>query len=168
METKGTELIINGTSGQASSLIGLLQKAPGFDDPHFLSPVTQQRGKELFNLSATINMPFPREPGMERPVANPEDRPPSRTNKASQPPADSGHAKPMAKPEAPAVVAPKASGARLSPTAPQAGVAASSAPPGEQAVIDFPRETPVQPVTNIRGSRNSAPVPDRIISGSGS
>lgn len=61
MEVKGNELIINGTSSSASSLIGLLQNSPAFDAPHFLSPVTQQRGKEVFNLSARVNMPFPRD-----------------------------------------------------------------------------------------------------------
>lgn len=61
MEVKGNTLIINGTSSSASSLIGLLQNSPAFDAPHFLSPVTQQRGKEVFNLSASINMPFPRD-----------------------------------------------------------------------------------------------------------
>lgn len=61
MEVKGNTLTINGTSSSASSLIGLLQESPAFDAPHFLSPVTQQRGKEVFNLSARINMPFPRD-----------------------------------------------------------------------------------------------------------
>ncbi|WP_456376812.1 type II secretion system protein GspL [Thiolapillus sp.] len=61
MEVKGDTLTINGTSSSASSLIGLLQNSPGFENPHFLSPVTQQRGKEVFNLSARINMPFPRD-----------------------------------------------------------------------------------------------------------
>ncbi len=61
MEVKGNKLTINGTSSSASSLIGLLQKSPAFDAPHFLSPVTQQRGKEVFNLAANINMPFPRD-----------------------------------------------------------------------------------------------------------
>ena len=60
MEVKGKTLTINGTSSSASSLIGLLQNSPAFDNPHFLSPVTQQRGKEVFNLAANINMPFPR------------------------------------------------------------------------------------------------------------
>ncbi len=61
MEVKGKTLTINGTSSSASSLIGLLQNSPAFDNPHFLSPVTQQRGKEVFNLAANINMPFPRD-----------------------------------------------------------------------------------------------------------
>ena len=61
MEIKGNTLTINGTSSSASSLIALLQNSPAFDAPHFLSPVTQQRGKEVFNLSARIQMPFPRD-----------------------------------------------------------------------------------------------------------
>jgi general secretion pathway protein L len=61
MEIKGEKLIINGTSSTASALIALLQNSPAFDSPHFLSPVTQQRGKEVFNLEARINMPFPRD-----------------------------------------------------------------------------------------------------------
>ncbi|HEC06503.1 MAG TPA: hypothetical protein ENJ12_06615 [Thiolapillus brandeum] len=61
MEVKGNTLTINGTSSSASSLIALLQNSPAFDAPHFLSPVTQQRGKEVFNLAARIQMPFPRD-----------------------------------------------------------------------------------------------------------
>ncbi len=61
MEIKGDTLTVNGTSSTASALIALLQNSPAFDSPHFLSPVTQQRGKEVFNLAARINMPFPRD-----------------------------------------------------------------------------------------------------------
>ncbi len=59
LDIKGNQLTMRGLSAQASSLISLLEKSPGFTDPHFLSSVTQQRGKELFNLSAQIVMPFP-------------------------------------------------------------------------------------------------------------
>ena len=61
MNIKGNELTIRGLSGQASSLIALLENSPAFEEPRFLSPVTQQRGKELFHLSARIRQPFPRE-----------------------------------------------------------------------------------------------------------
>ena len=61
LNIKGSELTIRGLSEQASSLIALLEESPAFGKPHFLSPVTQQRGKELFHLSATIKQPFPKE-----------------------------------------------------------------------------------------------------------
>ncbi|WP_052469800.1 type II secretion system protein GspL [Thiolapillus brandeum] len=167
MEIKGTELIINGTSGQASSLIGLLQKAPGFDDPHFLSPVTQQRGKELFNLSATINMPFPREPGVERQVANPEDRP---SNGNAEPVKSSPRQKNAPQLQAGKPTAgnppPAQHSGRVKPASkPQA--AAPQSQPGMPAVVAYPNDSTTRPLTHIRGSNNSAPVPDGITYGSG-
>jgi len=50
LDIRGDKLTIRGLSGQASALIGLLESSPAFVDPHFLSPVTQQRGKELFHI----------------------------------------------------------------------------------------------------------------------
>jgi general secretion pathway protein L len=167
LEIKGDELVINGTSGQASSLIGLLQKAPGFDDPHFLSPVTQQRGKELFNLSATIIMPFPREPGVERDVANPEDRPAPKAEPA-QPSDVRGEATPAAEPEVSDIGNPMLPGAGETAPASRAQAASSRTRSGEAAVIAYPGESGAQQLTHIQGSSNSAPVPDRINSGSGS
>ncbi len=61
LDIRGDKLTIRGLSGQASALIGLLEASPAFVDPHFLSPVTQQRGKELFHIGATITLPFPYE-----------------------------------------------------------------------------------------------------------
>jgi general secretion pathway protein L len=61
LDIKGNELTMRGLSGQASALIGLLEESAVFEDPHFLSPVTQQRGKELFHLGASIRTPFPYE-----------------------------------------------------------------------------------------------------------
>ena len=61
LDIRGDKLTIRGLSGQASALIGLLEASPVFVDPHFLSPVTQQRGKELFHLGATIRPRFPYE-----------------------------------------------------------------------------------------------------------
>ncbi|WP_456373485.1 PilN domain-containing protein [Thiolapillus sp.] len=168
LEIKGDELVINGTSGQASSLIGLLQKAPGFDNPHFLSPVTQQRGKELFNLSATIVMPFPREPGVERIVANPEDRPPPENAQSARQSADQGRGDAVAAGQGMADSAAARPGdAKVAPASP-AGAGSSRNPPSESGVISYPGKTGTRPLTHIQGSSNSAPVPDRIGSGSGS
>lgn len=61
LDIRGNKLTMRGLSGQASALIGLLEESAVFEDPHFLSPVTQQRGKELFHLGATIRTPFPYE-----------------------------------------------------------------------------------------------------------
>ena len=58
LEIKGTRLTIRGLSNQASALIGLLEKSPAFEEPKFLSPVTRQRGRELFHLQATIHLPL--------------------------------------------------------------------------------------------------------------
>ena len=74
LDIKGNEVTMRGLSLQASSLISLLENAPGFDDPHFLSPVTQQRGKELFNLSARIVMPFPLTGEISKTPQAPEDK----------------------------------------------------------------------------------------------
>ena len=68
LDIKGKRLVVRGLSGQASSLIGLLERFPAFDEPHFLSPVTQQRGKELFQLEAQIRTPFPRDTLNEKPA----------------------------------------------------------------------------------------------------
>lgn len=61
MEIKGDRVVLRGLSGQASALIGLLEESPLFTEPHFLSPVTQQRGKELFHLETKVRLPFPYE-----------------------------------------------------------------------------------------------------------
>lgn len=58
MEIKQSQLILRGTSSQASSLIKLLEESSGFSDVKFMSSVVQQRGKEQFHLSAKIVMPF--------------------------------------------------------------------------------------------------------------
>ncbi len=58
LEVKGTRLTIRGLSNQASALIGLLEKSPAFEEPRFISPVTRQRGRELFHLQATIHLPL--------------------------------------------------------------------------------------------------------------
>jgi general secretion pathway protein L len=170
MEIKGNELVINGTSGQASSLIGLLQKAPGFDDPHFLSPVTQQRGKELFNLSATISMPFPRDPGMDWDVANPEDRhPPAQEPPAAPKPREAGEA--SAGNAGSGEVAPADVSVTVAADAPPAGAGRTSAPRAQQdkpSVIAYPEgvDTP-SPVIHLRGSGDSGHVPGRVTSGEG-
>ncbi len=126
MEVKGNTLTINGTSSSASSLIGLLQNSPAFDAPHFLSPVTQQRGREVFNLSAQIKMPFPRDlaGGVTSPAGEQAQSPasPAETTAvspaqqreegkslASKPaamPADSGKAPKPVQPAAPAAPLP--------------------------------------------------------------
>ena len=167
MEIKGNELVINGTSGQASSLIGLLQKAPGFDDPHFLSPVTQQRGKELFNLSATISMPFPRDPGVESDLTSPENRPPS-----AQEPPEAPESQESRKADA---------GGGRSVTADVPVNATAGAPPAEAgkepgpgtrqgapSVIAYPEtvSTPSAAI-HLRGSSDGGYVPGRATSGEG-
>ena len=167
LEIKGSELVINGTSGQASSLIGLLQKAPGFDDPHFLSPVTQQRGKELFNLSATINMPFPREPGVERQVANPEDRPPGGSTETAKSPAAPDDASRTGKSKDQAGKHPPPSGGDSAASSSVTPVGVPQPHVSEPAVIAYPNASTTQPVTHIRGSSNSAPVPSGMTHGSG-
>jgi general secretion pathway protein L len=58
MDINGIQLILRGKSGQASSLIKLLEESSGFSDVKFMSSVVQQRGKEQFHLSANIVMPF--------------------------------------------------------------------------------------------------------------
>jgi general secretion pathway protein L len=47
------QVSLRGESGQATSLIAILEQAPGIDQVTFQSPVTQvpQTGKERFNLS---------------------------------------------------------------------------------------------------------------------
>ncbi len=168
MEIKGSELVINGTSGQASSLIGLLQKAPGFDNPHFLSPVTQQRGKELFNLSATISMPFPRDSGSEHNLANPEDRPPpaqeptaaakaQESGKASA--GDDGKGKPVP-------AAASATAAAQAPPTEAGKASASRAQKDKPSVIAFPESVNTPPsMPHLQGSIDSGHVPGRATSG---
>ena len=167
MEIKGNELVINGTSGQASSLIGLLQKAPGFDDPHFLSPVTQQRGKELFNLSATISMPFPRDPGVEPNLTNPEDRPPPALEPPATPKlqesrkADAGGGRSV-----PADVPVNATA-----EAPPAKAGKASVPRTQQdtsSVISYPEAVGTSATAiHLQGASDSGYVPGRVTSGEG-
>ena len=58
LELKGDVLTVRGSSSQASSLLALLEGAPGFTEAKFMSSVVQQRGKEQFHLSARIVIPF--------------------------------------------------------------------------------------------------------------
>jgi len=72
VEIKQNQLILRGTSSQASSLISLLEDSSGFSEVKFMSSVVQQRGKEQFHLSANIVMPFV-------PVARQSDNAPAET-----------------------------------------------------------------------------------------
>ena len=58
LELKGDVLTMRGSSSQASSLLALLEGAPGFTEAKFMSSVVQQRGKEQFHLSARVVIPF--------------------------------------------------------------------------------------------------------------
>ncbi len=170
MEIKGNELVINGTSGQASSLIGLLQKAPGFDDPHFLSPVTQQRGKELFNLSATISMPFPRDPGVTQNPASPEDRPPSAQESVAAPKPQESAMDSAGNTGAGGMEPADVSATRVA-DAPLPGAGKAAAPQAQQdkpSVIAYPEGVGTQPpAIHLRGSSDSGYVPGRVTSGEG-
>jgi len=57
LKIRDRELTLRGRSGQASALIALLEQAPEFDRPRFLSPVTQQAEKELFHLAVLYRPP---------------------------------------------------------------------------------------------------------------
>jgi general secretion pathway protein L len=159
MEVKGNTLIINGTSSSASSLIGLLQNSPAFDAPHFLSPVTQQRGKEVFNLSASINMPFPRD---LKEVADTKATGGGTTEPAPQ--ANAADQKPPAQPvqeqvtgSAPATV----TGEQSSQPAP--AVTTAPAPAAPQPTVEY--QTRMEPRTP-EPTVSTVP-PQRILSGAG-
>lgn len=57
LKIRDRELTLRGRSAQASALIALLEQAPEFERPRFLSPVTQQAGKELFHLAVLYRPP---------------------------------------------------------------------------------------------------------------
>ncbi|WP_456415604.1 type II secretion system protein GspL [Thiolapillus sp.] len=150
MEVKGDILTINGTSSSASSLIGLLQNSPAFDAPHFLSPVTQQRGSEVFNLSARINMPFPRD--LSGAATAPEGAPAAPAAETTgAPPAGQGE-EGKAAPSAPGV---EPVGAGSAPAQPSA--------PAPMPVVEY--ETDMGRAA--RRPSPSAMPPQRMISGAG-
>lgn len=161
MEVKGNTLIINGTSSSASSLIGLLQNSPAFDAPHFLSPVTQQRGKEVFNLSASINMPFPRD---LKEVADTKATGEKTTEPLPAPQAKATDQKPPAQPvqeqvtgSAPATV----TGEQNSQPAP--AVTTAPAPAAPQPTVEY--QTRMEPRTP-EPTVSTVP-PQRMLSGAG-
>ncbi len=53
LEIKGREIRLRGVSSQATALIALLEEAPGFEHPRFLSPLTRKEKQELFQLTVT-------------------------------------------------------------------------------------------------------------------
>ena len=156
LNLKGRELTIRGLSGQASALIALLEASPAFEGPHFLSPVTQQRGKELFHLAATLRQPFPAEALEQARAASPP------------PPA----------PEAPRQADKGAAGNRAAsaaaPSQEKQGVApqpAPAAPPSKEKQGAAPRPVPAAP-TPAGGPAPTYPAPStppvqRILSGGG-
>ena len=152
MEIKGDTLTINGTSTSASSLIALLQNSPAFESPHFLSPVTQQRGKEVFNLSAQIKMPFPRDLGE---TVTTEAS--SAAEKARQ------GAAPAAQPKQASAPAPDNSKASAGKEKPASGTGTTVQPAPLPPAVSYSRET------SGSSSLPSAPTapPQRTISGAG-
>lgn len=158
MEVKGDQLTIRGLSGQASSLIGLLEQSPAFDDPHFLSPVTQQRGKELFYLATTIEVPFP-------PVSLEAAQAPAAEGESSAEPAASAAQKQIP----PDAAAARTPGAVADAPPPPAAVPKSSTTgsptetPAPAAPVSLPESKVTHPITTLTGS----PPPQRIVSGSG-
>ncbi|HID44718.1 MAG TPA: hypothetical protein EYP34_03040 [Chromatiaceae bacterium] len=161
MEIKGNTLTINGTSSSASSLIALLQNSPAFDAPHFLSPVTQQRGKEVFNLAANIKMPFPRDLNSP-PVADEENAAaPVEKEASSTAPAAVAQPKDVSAPpgnEATASVAEVSSQQVFAEPAPDAE--AAPLPPPVSYQTDLGRSSPPAPAA-------PASPPQRTISGAG-
>ena len=55
-EIKNKQVRLQGTSGSASALIGILEESPQFRDANFSSPVVREgsTGKERFNLTASL------------------------------------------------------------------------------------------------------------------
>ncbi len=56
LEVSGSKLRVQGESGSASSLIGLIEESDLFHDPGFASPITRNRrtGLDRFVLEAEI------------------------------------------------------------------------------------------------------------------
>lgn len=150
MDIKEAQLILRGTSGQASSLIKLLEESSGFSDVKFISSVVQQRGKEQFHLSANIVMPFMQKgkPDAEPPAvakpSKPEDAPVATTAEPAAIPA-SGSA---------VVTSPEPA---TSPPVPKTEITASEVP----AV-----KAPPAPAAEI-GAAGGKHRPARLISGAG-
>ncbi len=142
MDIKGAQLIMRGTSSQASSLIKLLEESSGFSDVKFISSVVQQRGKEQFHLSANIVMPFMKvgaagsAPAVEVKPSQPE-KAPAATAPATEAPPSANKPAPAATPSAATSPAPTANKPvtaatppkPVSPSATSVAPAAKTTPP---------------------------------------
>ncbi len=162
MDIKQSQLIIRGTSSQASSLIGLLESATGFSEVKFMSSVVQQRGKEQFHLSANIVMPF-----MQTEVTDTTGSSTADTSVAPTPPASSDRL--------PAVTESVAAPLQTTAAVGQASVASQPQPTSNpsDSVPAANSMLPAQP-TNITAASadggsvgTSAVHPGRLISGAG-